>query len=109
MTLPSPNSYGFERRLKWLPAIAGLIALAVCALGVAFQPAGFFRAYLVAYLYWLGIAHGCLVVLLVYHLTGGAWGYALRRILEAAACTMPLLTVLFVPLGFGLYELYDWA
>jgi hypothetical protein len=103
------SSCAFGRRFKWTLALVGAFSLVACALGALLQPGGFFRAYLVAYLFWLGLAHGCLVVLLVYHLTGGAWGYAIRRILEAAASTMWLLAVLFMPLGFGLRELYDWA
>lgn len=93
-----------------LPALAiGAIALAVCGIGALFMPAHFLRAYLVAYLFWLGIAHGCLVVLMIYYLTGGAWGFVLRRILEAAIGTLPLLAILFIPIGLGAAELYDWA
>src|SRR5205823_14623750 len=69
----------------------------------------FFRSYLVAYLGVLGIALGSLAILMVHHLTGGAWGTALRGVLEAATRTLPLLALLFVPLLFGLRDLYRWA
>ena len=62
----------------------------------------FFLSYLVAYNYWLGGALGCLVFLMLQYVTGGAWGLLLRRILEAAAGTLPLLAVLFLPVLFGL-------
>ena len=62
----------------------------------------FFLSYLVAYNYWLGSALGCLVFLMLQYVTGGAWGLLLRRILEAAASTLPLLAVLFIPVSVGL-------
>lgn len=89
--------------------IVGAIALAVCVVGAFFDPFAFFRAYLVAFLFALGFAHGCLAVLMIYHLTGGAWGYLLRRPLEAGAATLPVLGLLFIPLGCGAGWLYLWA
>ena len=62
----------------------------------------FFLSYLVAYLYWLGSALGCLVFLMLQYVTGGAWGLLMRRILEAAAGTLPLLAVLILPVLYGL-------
>lgn len=46
---------------------------------------------------------------MVYHLTGGGWGVATRRVLEAGAGTMPLVAALFVPLLVGLHEIYEWT
>jgi hypothetical protein len=96
-------------RLRWRSFAVGAAALVVCAVGAFFGPVPFFRAYLAAYLYFLGVALGCLAILMVYHLTGGAWGYLIRRFLEVGVRTLPLLTVLFLPLAFGLGYLYVWA
>jgi hypothetical protein len=41
--------------------------------------------------------------------TGGAWGVAIRRPLEAAAQTLPLLALLFVPIALAPATLYEWA
>jgi hypothetical protein len=87
----------------------GLIALAVCILGGFFQPAQFFRAYLPAYLFYLGLALGSMAVLMIYHLTGGAWGFLIRRMLEAGMRTLPLAAVFFAPIAFGIRHLYPWA
>ena len=46
---------------------------------------------------------------MVYHLTGGGWGVAIRRLLEAGAGTLPFMAVLFLPLVFGLHDLYEWT
>ncbi len=89
--------------------VAGGVAAAICAVAAFFLPAQFFRAYLAAYMFWLGVCLGSLAILMLYHLTGGAWGYLIRRILEAQISTLPLMMVLFIPLAFGLSEIYLWA
>jgi hypothetical protein len=83
------------------------LALAV-VLGIG-NSAAFFRTYLTAYIVWLGLGLGCSGVAMVQFITGGAWGLATRRILEAGAATLPLLAALFVPLLVGLPQLYSWA
>ena len=95
-------------RWQWRSAIAGVAALGACVLGAFFSPAQFFRAYLVGYLFYLGLALGSLAILMVYYLTGGAWGFLIRRILEASMRTLPLLAILVLPIGFGLGYLYVW-
>jgi hypothetical protein len=69
----------------------------------------FLLSYLVAYNFWLSIALGSLVILMLQYVTGGAWGFTIRRGLEAAARTLPLLAVLYVPFIFGLNSLYEWT
>jgi hypothetical protein len=92
-------------------AAAGAAALGVAGglAGILFDPTQFFRSYLMAFVYWAGIALGCLGILMVYHLTAGGWGVAVRRLLEAAVATLPALAVLFVPLLFGLHSIYEWT
>lgn len=92
-----------------LALIVGVIALAVGAAVTVRDPTAFFRAYLVAYTFWLGLALGCLGLVFVQFLTGGVWGLVIRRICEAGAATLPLMAVLFVPLLLGLGRLYAWA
>ncbi len=87
----------------------GILGLAVSVLGAFLNREQFFRSYLQAYLFWLGIALGCLAITMLHHLSGGAWGLVIRRLLEAAARTLPLMAVLFVPIVLGLPSLYEWA
>ena len=89
--------------------VAGIVALALAALGGLANPAQFFRSYLVAFLLWAGVALGSLAILMLYHMVGGKWGFLLRRVLEAATRTFPLLAVLFVPVILGRTYLYPWA
>jgi hypothetical protein len=96
-------------RLQWRALVAGVVALVVCVIGAAFDPRQFFRAYLAAYQFFLGIGLGSMVILTIYHITGGAWGFLIRRTLEAGMRTLPLLALLFVPIACALPLLYPWA
>jgi hypothetical protein len=90
--------------------IAGVVALAIAGAGaVAGGADQFFRSYLVGFVFWNGIGLGCLAVLMLQYLTGGAWGIAIRRLLESAARTLPLTAIAFVPLALGLPHLYEWT
>jgi hypothetical protein len=88
---------------------AGVVGAAASGLGASLDPPQFFRSYLAAWLLWLGVALGCLAVQMLHHLSRGAWGLMIRRILEAASRTLPVLALLFAPLLFGLGDLYEWA
>jgi hypothetical protein len=92
---------------RWLAV--GLIAAVLCAGGALIFPPAFFRAYLSAYIFWIGIPVGCLALLMLHHLVGGRWGFMIQRVLEAAIQTLPLMALLFIPLVFGLSDLYPWA
>jgi len=110
MTSPAtPADRGPLDRLQQWALGAGIVALLVCALAAPFSAQQFFRAYLAAFQFWMCVTLGALVVLMIYHLTGGAWGFVIRRTLEAATRTLPLLALLFVPIAFGLSHLYIWA
>lgn len=98
-----------SRRRNWALVI-GLASLLVCVAGAFIVgPAGFFRAWLPAYAFWSGISLGGMAILMIYHLTGGAWGFLLRRVLEAQAMLLPLMAMLFVPVALGVGDLYRWA
>jgi hypothetical protein len=89
--------------------IIGVI-FAVISVALAFvRPDEFFRAYLLGYMCWLGVALGSMAILMIRHLTGGGWGMVIRRILGAAMRCLPLMAVLFIPILFGLPKLYVWA
>jgi hypothetical protein len=88
---------------------AAAVGALVSAFGAWQSPVQFYRSYLVAYLFWLGLALGSLAILMINHITGGAWGAVIRRLLESAARTMPLLALLFLPIALGVHELYEWA
>jgi hypothetical protein len=86
------------------------VVFAVIAVALAFiHPDEFYRAYLLGFMCWLGIALGSMAIVMIRHLTGGGWGTVIRRILGAAMRTLPLLAILFVPVILGIRHLYIWA
>jgi hypothetical protein len=87
-------------------AIAGIVATIA---GYFIDQAQFFFSYLTAYFFTLTIVLGALFFLMLHHLTGADWSLVLRRILEAVTMTMPLMAVLFIPVLFGLHDLYHWS
>jgi hypothetical protein len=96
-------------RLARLALIAGVAGAAVSLAGALFDSTQFFRSYLFAYVFWLAIPLGSLGFLMLHFLVGGEWGLMIRRLLESATRTLPLLALLFIPLLFGLHAVYPWA
>jgi len=97
-----------DRVRRWSPLIA-LVALGLCALGAWSNPQQFVRSYLIAWFLLLGVSLGSLALTMLHNLTGGAWGWVLRRQFIAASGLMPLVALLFLPLAVSLEELYPWA
>jgi len=89
--------------------IVGGLAAAATAAGFFLDGEHFFPSYLVAWLLWFMVASGCLGLLLMHHLSGGAWGLVLRRQMEAGARTLPYVGLFALPLFFGLDKLFVWA
>ena len=88
-TLPATQRNELQRLLWWSLGV-GVVALVVCIIGAPFSPIQFFRAYLAVYLFLGGLGLGGWAILMLYFLTGGAWGFLIRRTLEAMARTLPL-------------------
>lgn len=89
--------------------ICGLVASAFAILGLYFDREQFFRSYLLAFVYWVSLSLGSLLLLMVHHLVGGRWGFALRRLLEGGTRTLLLMFVLGIPVLLGIHELYEWS
>ena len=88
--------------------VAGIVGLVVCGIGFVVARDHFFRAWLIAYLLFLGIALGSMAFVMINHLTGGTWG-VFRRVFEASSRTLPLLAILFLPIVLGMGSLYVWT
>ncbi len=110
MTLNSPESYrlgpvSFQRKAL----VVGIVCLAICIIELVIHPTQFFRSYLFAEVFWLGIALSCMAILMLHHLVSGRWGFVLRRPLEASAKTLGVLAIFFIPVVLGMHWLYIWA
>jgi len=104
-TMAPPVAKTIGQRSLIIGVVFSLIAIA----GAFRQPQPFFRGYLLAFMAWLGVTLGSMAILMIRHLTGGGWGVVIRRVMGAAMRCVPLMTILFVPILFGLPYLYIWA
>jgi hypothetical protein len=97
------------RRLSTRALIVGVVFTVLLIIGALIDRKQFFQAYLVGFIFWAGITLGSLALLMLQHLTGGTWGLVIRRVLEAATRTLPLIIILFVPIILGIRQLYPWT
>ena len=106
VTIPPGHSW------NRLPLIAGAVALlgAVgCAILGAANPKQFFFSWLVSFLFFQSLALGALFFVLIMFAAQGGWGIVVRRIAETIFCTIPVMAVLFLPILFGLHDLFEWS
>jgi len=96
-------------RLQQRALVVGIVALLLCGVQAVINFEILIQAYLTSFLFWWGIGFGCLALLMLNHLVGGAWGYATRPILASGAATLPLLAILFLPIALRLPDLFVWA
>jgi len=101
---PAPESVSrFQTRAFGVGAMALLLAI----YGAIHSPETFFPSYLMSFLLVLGLALGSLGLVMLQHLTSGHWGIIIRRPLESATRTLPLLAIAFLPIAvFGMRYLY---
>jgi len=97
-------------RLQTLALGVGVIGSLLLLFGGYFNPEQGLRSYLIGFIFWGGIGIGSLGILLLQHLTGGAWGLVLRRVVEAGSRTIfPWVAILSIPLLLGVPILYhEW-
>jgi hypothetical protein len=96
-------------RLRTRALLVGVVFSILLIVGAVLDRSQFFHAWLVGFIFWSGITIGSLALLQLQHLTGGTWGLVIRRVLEAATRTLPLILVLFIPVVIGLRQIYPWT
>jgi len=89
--------------------LAGAAGAVVSAIGYFLNPTQFFQSYLMAYMFVLALTLGSHALGMVHQLSGGAWGVVIRRPMGAASRVLPVLTLLFLPIVFGMSHLYEWT
>jgi hypothetical protein len=111
MTIDNETRNPALARLHWRAMIVGVVCMGGCLIGAFTDPTRvqFINAYLFAWLFILGLSLGSLAIVMMHHLTGGDWGYCIRRLAEASAMTMPILTLLFIPIALYPKSLFPWA
>jgi hypothetical protein len=94
-------------RLQTRALSVGAIALLLAIFGAVRTPGPFYQSYLMSFLLVLGLTLGSLGLVMLQHLTAGHWGVIIRRPLESATRTLPLIAIFFLPIAlFGMKYLY---
>jgi hypothetical protein len=105
-TIPPGHSWN---RIPVIAAVVALLGAVACAILGPGNPKQFFFSWLVSFLFFLSLALGALFFVLIQFAAQGGWGVVLRRIGETIFSTIPVMAILFVPLLFGLHDLYEWS
>ena len=86
-----------------------LVGVLACVAGFAADRAQFYRSYLVSFCFAVTIMLGGSFFVMVQYLTGSAWSVTVRRFMENIMMGFPVGLLLFVPVAFGVHELYEWT
>jgi hypothetical protein len=90
--------------------IVGVLGIVATIVGYFTAHEQFFRSYLLAFTFWIGLPLGSIGILMIHHVGGGTWAFSIRRLLEAGSRTLPLMFFLSLPILFlGMHELYEWT
>jgi hypothetical protein len=96
-------------RWKSYSLTVGVVFSVLALIGAIWKWDIFLRAWLVAFLFWLGLTTGSLTLLMLQYTTGGNWGRMGRRFWEAASGNLLLMFLLWLPIAFGMKQLYTWT
>jgi hypothetical protein len=88
---------------------AALVCIVGCVAGYMQNPERFFRSYMVAFAYTCAVGLGAFFFVMIQFLTGAAWSVTTRRIMENIMYTLPFGALLFIPIAFGLKDIYSWT
>jgi hypothetical protein len=107
LEMPSSNA----NRMAAIFGVIGVLGLAATGLGFLNEGerADALLSYLVAYMFLVTLSVGGIFFTLLQYLVGAFWSVPVRRFAENMAFAAPLLIVLFLPIPWGMKQLYPWA
>ena len=97
------------RKIPMIGALLGVLGIGgAAALGMG-EDGSFYHSYLVAFMYFLSIALGGLFFVIIQFVTRSGWSVVIRRLAENIMASLPVFALLFVPILFGMHDLYHWT
>ena len=105
-TIPPGHSWN---RIPLIGGVVALLGAVACAILGPGNPKQFFFSWLVAFLFFQSLALGALFFVLIQYAAQGGWGVVLRRVGETIFSTIPVMAILFLPVVFGMHDLYEWS
>jgi hypothetical protein len=97
------------RRSTWVMFGVALAGWVVVLIGLQVARVQTHFAYLTAFAFVTSIALGALIFLMTTYVVGATWNASVRRLNECIVSVMPVLAVCFLPIAFGLHDLYLWT
>src|ERR1700761_3162197 len=99
----------FLDRMRTRCLTVGVVFAVLAIAGAILYWPVFLRAWLMSFLFWLGLTTGSLVLLMLQYTSGGNWGRLGRRIWEAAASNLWLMFLFWIPIAVGVKFLFPWT
>jgi len=102
---------GPGKRSGWMLACILLILLGAAAFLAGIfgsHPERAWQAYLVNFMFWIGVAFGAVMFSAVLTLTDARWGRPMKRLAESMGAFLPVACVLFWVLYFGREHIFHW-
>lgn len=96
-------------RLQRNCLIVGILGIIGLVIGLFLNAPQFFQSYMYAYMFWSGLAIGCLGIMLMHNVVGGNWGVVVRRMYESGTRTLPITVLGLIPIFLGMHFLYTWT
>ncbi|MGM0545978.1 MAG: hypothetical protein ACQEST_04585 [Bacteroidota bacterium] len=87
----------------------GVVGLLATGVGYFLDHYQFFYSYLINFAFFSSIALASLFFVMIQHLTRSEWSAVIRRIPETFSSNMGIWGLFFIPLFFGMYELFHWT
>lgn len=112
VVLPSDIELPKTSLLSRLPLAfmgVGIAALVYWAVLYQVDHARAMFAYLFGFSVTLSLALGCLVFVLIQHVTRAGWSVAIRRIAEVSISLLPLFIIFFIPIALSTHDIFPWT
>jgi hypothetical protein len=106
-----PKSYLLKDKgsLGKLALVIGVLGLLLSAIGYFVDSKQFYFSYLTSFAFWVSLGLGGLFFTMLHHISGAKWSTVLVRISQAAMSVLPIMIIFFIPVYFGINELFDWS
>lgn len=87
----------------------GLVFLLISLYGYFNDSKQFYFSYLTSFAFWVSLGLGGLFFTMLHHISGAKWSTVILRISQAVMSVLPIMFILFIPIIFGIKELYEWS
>ena len=104
-----PKSYLMKDKgsLGKIALVIGVLGLILSIVGYFGDSKQFYFSYLTSFAFWVSLGLGGLFFTMLHHISGARWSTVLLRISQAVMSVLPIMVIFFIPVFFGIKELYD--